>query len=155
MNVLLVFVDGFADLSAYSTVRIVNRNGHRLVVGEVASQLIEHIICYLAPQTALELDYATQMHKRIARACLDRQPTVNDLQVVMADDITMVATDEIAQDLLGTGNDVAEVEEEKPRLVVHAKFGDSARSVVAQLVGRTIVNVEHARDSFALITDGR
>lgn len=175
MNVLLRLNEGVVSLARYDSVKVIERAGHRLLIGEVSGQLIEHVLAVFDRQPNAEEDKAAALLDRLwdgvgAVQSVATQWNVNAAGVttlIDVRDLTIAPTEEIERALAATNdpagptNDPPGPAEAEPspsptaeRLVVRLKRGESLPKEVWGLKGRTIADVQMAGEVVAFITDG-
>jgi hypothetical protein len=151
VNITLRLHDGFVSLERFDVVKVVERAGHRLLVGEIAGQLVEQILTFFDKASAGQPDKAEAFLERVASVVYNES-----LQVIDARDFTIIATDAILNDLQTLATPIEETPAEgqrHERLAVQVGRAGSTLKEIAALRGRTITDIEVSGDLIGLICD--
>lgn len=152
MNVLLRLNDGLVDLNAFDAVRVAERAGHPLLIGENTGQLTEHVLAFFDRQHPTE-DKPGKLLDAIAEAI------TSGVAMLDCRDLTIRATDQMQADIAMRPDDAEPGEEEQParevmpRLVFRLRRGDSTPKELQMLRGRRVSNVEMSGEFIGLICD--
>lgn len=154
MNTVLRLNEGLVDLSSFDAVRVMERGGVRVLVGEHTGNLVEHVLAYFDAQHPTEPDKSLALLDRLADA------VVADARMIDCRDLTIQPTDQMQANIAMSGGgdeadpkEMASAKPELPRVVFRLKRGDSMPKELQMLKGRRVTGIEMSGDLVGLICE--